>query len=90
MLDPLAATPNRNLRGWSCLDNDRHEVRRRVLGVRYRMPGLPTPSEYLLWGEPMPARNVRNHRAHCQRLFDDAGLEISRKPTPAARSRNYF
>jgi hypothetical protein len=76
--------------GWNCLDNCRHEVRRRALGVSHRMPGLPTPSEYLLWGEPVPARNIRNHSAHRQRLFDDAGLEISRKPTPSAGSRNYF
>ena len=40
--------------------------------------------------KPMPAGNVGNDRASSQRLFDDAGLVIRRKPPTAPRSRDHF
>src|SRR5271165_4160341 len=38
----------------------------------------------------IPAGNVGNDRARNQRLFDDAGLVIRRKPATPPRSRDHF
>ena len=83
----LLPSPSRHR---SQLHHCRDEARPRVFVRLAPLARFASPTEQLLWCQPMAARNHRHRRSRLQRLRNDPRLVVHRPTTPAAGAGDHL